>query len=169
MPRSAAYPFAADPSQQLARMDGEEIRELVDGAAYLFTNDYEKALIEQKTGWSRRRDPRPGRRPRDHAGRQGRPDRPARASRADARRRRRRRSAKVDPTGVGRRASAPGFLAASGLGPVAGAGRAARLPPRHATSLETVGTQEYELGRSVFVERFADAYGDEAAAEVARS
>ena len=42
-------PFAADPSQQLARMDGPEIRALIDGATYLFTNDYEKGLVEQKT------------------------------------------------------------------------------------------------------------------------
>jgi len=46
------YPFAADPSQQLARMEGAEIKPLIDGAAYLFTNEYEAALIEQKTGWS---------------------------------------------------------------------------------------------------------------------
>ena len=29
-----------------------EIRRLVDGAEYLFTNEYEAALIEAKTGWS---------------------------------------------------------------------------------------------------------------------
>ena len=40
--RQRGIPFAADPSQQLARMAGEEIRQLVDGAAYLFSNDYEK-------------------------------------------------------------------------------------------------------------------------------
>lgn len=50
--RQRGIPFAADPSQQLARMPGEHIRLLVDGAAYLFSNDYEKGLIEQKTGWS---------------------------------------------------------------------------------------------------------------------
>ncbi len=50
--RYRGIPFAADPSQQLARMHGEEIRVLVDGAAYLFTNEYEAALTEQKTGWS---------------------------------------------------------------------------------------------------------------------
>jgi adenosine kinase len=32
--------------------------------------------------------------------------------------------------------------------------------------IETVGTQEYELRRGHFVERFAKAYGDDAAAEV---
>ncbi len=49
--RFRGYPFAADPSQQLARMDGEEVKPLIDGAAYLFTNEYEAALIEHKTGW----------------------------------------------------------------------------------------------------------------------
>ena len=33
-------------------MPGEHIRLLVDGAAYLFSNDYEKGLLEQKTVWS---------------------------------------------------------------------------------------------------------------------
>jgi adenosine kinase len=50
--RDRGYPFAADPSQQMALMGGEDIKALVDGATYLFTNDYEKALLEQKTGWS---------------------------------------------------------------------------------------------------------------------
>ena len=49
--RARGIPFAADPSQQLARMEGEDIRALIEGAAYLFTNEYEKALIETKTGW----------------------------------------------------------------------------------------------------------------------
>ena len=49
---AAGIPFAADPSQQLARMDGEQTRKLVDGAAYLFSNEYELAMIEQKTGWT---------------------------------------------------------------------------------------------------------------------
>src|SRR3989442_9458117 len=50
--RDLGYPFAADPSQQLARMSGEEVRDLIDGAAYLLTNDYEKELLESKTGLS---------------------------------------------------------------------------------------------------------------------
>jgi adenosine kinase len=32
--------------------------------------------------------------------------------------------------------------------------------------LETVGTQEYDLGRLAFLDRFAQVYGDAAAAEV---
>lgn len=51
--RRIGIPFAADPSQQLARMDdADEIRSLFEGAAFLFGNEYEKALIEQKTGLS---------------------------------------------------------------------------------------------------------------------
>ncbi|MGI8994564.1 MAG: carbohydrate kinase family protein, partial [Nocardioidaceae bacterium] len=50
--RSRGYRFAADPSQQLAWSDGDTIRRLIEGATYLFSNEYEAALIEQKTGWS---------------------------------------------------------------------------------------------------------------------
>src|SRR3954466_8311426 len=50
--RQRGYAFVADPSQQLAFGEGEMIRELVDGAAYLFSNEYESHLIESKTGWS---------------------------------------------------------------------------------------------------------------------
>ena len=46
------YPFAADPSQQLAYMEGDDIKPLIEGATYLFTNEYEAALTEQKTGWT---------------------------------------------------------------------------------------------------------------------
>ena len=50
--RSRSIPFAADFSQQIARMNGDEIRILLEGATYLFSNEYEKGLIESKTGWS---------------------------------------------------------------------------------------------------------------------
>jgi adenosine kinase len=50
--RTRGYPFIADPSQQLAFSEGQLIRDLIDGAAYLFSNEYESHLIEQKTGWS---------------------------------------------------------------------------------------------------------------------
>src|SRR5690242_12457643 len=48
--RERGYPFVADPSQQLARMSGAETRQLIDGAAYLITNDYEADLLRSKTG-----------------------------------------------------------------------------------------------------------------------
>ncbi|MCW2589269.1 MAG: carbohydrate kinase family protein [Mycobacterium sp.] len=47
--RELGLAFAADPSQQLARLSGEEIRKLIGGAAYLFTNDYEWDLLLQKS------------------------------------------------------------------------------------------------------------------------
>src|ERR1700726_3350078 len=50
--RKLGLPFAADPSQQLPRLSGEEISKLIDGATYLFTNDYEWDLLLQKTGWT---------------------------------------------------------------------------------------------------------------------
>jgi adenosine kinase len=50
--RKLGLAFAADPSQQLARLSGEEIRRLIDGATYLFTNDYEWDLLLQKSGWT---------------------------------------------------------------------------------------------------------------------
>ncbi len=50
--RTLGLPFAADPSQQLPRLSGAEIDKLVDGAEYLFTNDYEWELLQSKTGWT---------------------------------------------------------------------------------------------------------------------
>ncbi|MDT5077220.1 MAG: adenosine kinase [Mycobacterium sp.] len=47
--RALGLSFAADPSQQLARLSGEEIRKLIGGATYLFTNDYEWDLLLQKS------------------------------------------------------------------------------------------------------------------------
>ena len=50
--RQRGYRFIADPSQQLAFSEGDLIRDLIDGATYLFSNEYESAMIESKTGWS---------------------------------------------------------------------------------------------------------------------
>src|SRR4051794_19372748 len=50
--RERGYRFAADPSQQIARMSGEELHLLIEGAELLFTNSYEKNLLETKTGLS---------------------------------------------------------------------------------------------------------------------
>lgn len=50
--REAGYAFAADVSQQLALLDRDRVRELVSGARYLFTNEYEHELLKQRTGWS---------------------------------------------------------------------------------------------------------------------
>src|SRR5690606_2552648 len=44
--------FAYDPSQQLARLDGAELMQSIPGAAFLLGNEYELAMIQNKTGWS---------------------------------------------------------------------------------------------------------------------
>jgi adenosine kinase len=160
--RLRGYPFAADPSQQLARMGGPDIRLLVDGAAYLFSNEYEAALTEQKTGWSAG----------DLLERVG--VRITTLGSAGARVERLGErpivvgcpveKAKVDPTGVGD-AFRAGFLATVAWG--LGYERAAQVGAMLATYVvETVGTQEYELSQLDFLGRFADAYGMDAAAEI---
>jgi adenosine kinase len=45
-------PFAYDPSQQIARLSGEELERSVPGAAYLLCNEYELAMVQSKTGWT---------------------------------------------------------------------------------------------------------------------
>ncbi|MBT3239264.1 MAG: carbohydrate kinase family protein [Chloroflexi bacterium] len=44
--------YLYDPSQQLARIDGETIRTGVEGAKFLFVNEYEFGLIQKKSGLS---------------------------------------------------------------------------------------------------------------------
>ncbi len=48
--RGLGIPYLYDPSQQVLRLEGEEIRRDMAGAHFLFVNDYEYGLIEKKTG-----------------------------------------------------------------------------------------------------------------------
>jgi len=50
--REAQIPFLYDPSQQVARLTGEELAAGVDGASILIANDYEMGVLTSKTGWS---------------------------------------------------------------------------------------------------------------------
>jgi adenosine kinase len=161
--RKLGLPFVADTSWQLARVEGADVHELVDGAAYLFSNEYEAALIEQKTGWT----------PAEvlsHVATRvttlgadgarieqaGEPSVPVPGI-ADAR--------MAEPTGAGD-AFRSGFLAAVAWG--LSLERAAQLGNLLAVhALETVGTQEYNLKPGPLADRFAAAYGHAAAAEVA--
>jgi adenosine kinase len=161
--RDRGVSFAADPSQQLAFLDGDAIRPLIEGASYLFTNEYEAALTEQKTGWSAadvlaRVECRvttlgaKGAR----VERNGQP-----AVHVDVPEER----GKADPTGVGD-AFRAGFI--SGLHWSLGDERCAQIGSMLATYvIETVGTQEYSFTRDDFLARFAEAYGAPAASEVA--
>lgn len=48
--RELDIPYLYDPSQQLLRLDGDEIARDMQGAHFLFVNDYEFGLISKKTG-----------------------------------------------------------------------------------------------------------------------
>ncbi len=160
--RDRGYGFIADPSQQLAFGDGDMIRDLIDGADILFSNEYEAALITQKTGWSAEEVLRrvgtwvvtlgkSGVRVEQ----QGSPPFEVAAVPEIAR---------VEPTGVGD-AFRAGFLAALEWG--LSHERAAQLGCLLAVYVvEGVGPQEYSLQRRAFLDRLAAAYGDEAADEV---
>jgi adenosine kinase len=161
--RSRGYRFAADPSQQLARMGRDEIRALVDGATYLFTNEYEAKLTESKTGWSADEIlERVGCRITTLGPRGAIVERKGEDTVSVECPRERRKS---DPTGVGD-AFRAGFVA--GLGWDLSHERCAQLGSLLATYvIETVGTQEYSLYKQRFLDRFAEAYGEPAADEVA--
>ena len=158
--RTRGLPFVSDPSQQLAFGDGGLIRELIDGAEYLVTNEYESHLTAQKTGWSQEeinsrvsyRVTTLGKDGVRISGKDLDEDIVVGAAREVT---------KADPTGVGD-AFRAGFLT----------GVAEGLPLRESAELgsmlatyviETVGTQEYELGTARFLERLAEAYGSESA------
>ncbi len=161
--RQMGIAFAADPSQQMARMSGEEIKLLIDGATYLFMNEYELALAMQKTGWTdaqilERVKHRvitlgsQGAKVETASGEFVQVGCPAEKS-------------KTDPTGVGD-SFRSGFIA--GLAWGLSHERCAQLGAMIATYvIETMGTQEYRFTGAEFVSRFALAYGDEAAAEIA--
>ena len=51
--REAAIPFLYDPSQQVARLTGEDLRAGLEGAFLVIVNDYEFGILRQKTGLSR--------------------------------------------------------------------------------------------------------------------
>ena len=161
--RFRGFPFAADPSQQLARMEGDDIRALIDGAAYLFTNEYEAALTEQKTGWSAdeilsRVECRV-----TTLGPQG--ARIERRGQAAVHVTCPQEEAKADPTGVGD-AFRAGFM--SGLVWGLSDERCAEVGSLLATYvIETIGTQEYALAQQHFLDRIEQAYGADAAADIA--
>jgi adenosine kinase len=160
--RERGYAFVADPSQQLARMSGEDIAGLIDGATYLITNEYEKELLESKTGLSDAavldqvgiRITTLGKEGVRVTGRDIDPVEVPVAQEVRA----------FDPTGVGDGFRA-GFFAARAWGlPIE---RSCQVGSLLATLvLETAGAQEYEARADIVVKRIGESYGDEAAADV---
>ncbi|MEH3138457.1 MULTISPECIES: carbohydrate kinase family protein [Mycolicibacterium] len=160
--RELGLPFAADPSQQLARLDGEQIRRLIDGATYLFTNDYEWDLLLQKSGLSeaqvmgqiKMRVTTLGEKGVDIVGSDGTfvhvgivPE-----------------THQADPTGIGD-AFRAGFLTGRSAG--LSLERSAQLASLVATLvLEATGPQEWTWDRDSAVARITEAFGAEAGAEI---
>jgi adenosine kinase len=143
-------------------MSGADVKGLIESASLLFTNDYEKRLLESKSGLSDAdvlamvdvRVTTLGSQGVEITGRNMDPVRVPAAH----------ESAKVDPTGVGD-AFRAGFLAAQAWG--LNWQRAAQVGSLLATLvLETVGTQEYQVKKPSFLDRLAESYGDDAAADV---
>jgi adenosine kinase len=161
--RKLGLPFAADPSQQLARLSGEEIRGLIDGATYLFTNDYEWDLLLSKTGWTEAdvmaqiglRVTTLGPKGVDLVEPDGTsihvgvvPE-----------------TSQTDPTGVGD-AFRAGFLTGRSAG--LNLERSAQLGSLVAVLvLESTGTQEWHWDHEAAEARLAGAYGEDAAKEIA--
>ncbi|MBK9207369.1 MAG: carbohydrate kinase family protein [Anaerolineales bacterium] len=50
--RELGIKYLYDPSQQVLRLEGAELARDMEGAYFLFCNDYEFGLISKKTGWS---------------------------------------------------------------------------------------------------------------------
>lgn len=50
--KKLGMPYAYDPSQQIARLSGDDLQVSIPGAAYLLCNEYELAMVQSKTGWS---------------------------------------------------------------------------------------------------------------------
>ncbi|NKT12801.1 carbohydrate kinase family protein [Rhodococcus hoagii] len=161
--RLLGVPFAADPSQQLARLSGDDAKKLIQGAKYLFTNEYEWGLLQQKTGLSEEeirsqvglRVTTLGAKGVEIVDADGNwvrvgvvPER-----------------GKVDPTGVGD-AFRAGFLLAHSAG--LSIERSAQLGSLVAVYvLETVGTQEWTFQRDDALKRLTEAYGRDAADDIA--
>ncbi|MFC5287647.1 carbohydrate kinase family protein [Actinokineospora guangxiensis] len=161
--RQRGYRFAVDPSQQMARMDGAAIRSFVEGAEYLFSNDYEWELLRQKTGWTEAevmsrvglRVTTLGEKGVELVSADGTSIHVGAVP----------ETAKSDPTGVGDGFRA-GFLA--GVTQGLGLERSAQLGSLIAVLvLETIGTQEWTFDKATAVTRIAGAYGQEAADEIA--
>ncbi len=161
--RDLGIPFVADVSQQVTRMEGPEIRQLVTGARFLMTNDYELDLLMRKTGWSEgdvaeQVDVRVTTLGEHGVQIAGRATGELKVGVVPE-------TGKVDPTGVGD-AFRAGFLAATSSG--LSLERAAQLGCLIAVQvLETEGGQDWIWDRTRGVERLRDAYGPDAAAEIA--
>jgi adenosine kinase len=160
--RANGVRFAADPSQQLARLPDEEIRGLLDGADILFSNAYEAAMLESKTGWSATEvlakvGTRVTTRGADGVVIERQGDDPLSIGAVPA-------ATLAEPTGVGD-AFRAGFLSGQAWG--LSLERSAQVGALLATlCVETLGPQEYTVDAATAHDRLAAAYGEAAATEI---
>lgn len=160
--RESGIPFAADPSQQLALLDGDQSAQLIEGATYLFSNEYEWGLLHEKTGLTEAEIAQKVGIRVTTLGKNGalvvdRDGTEVKVGVVPV-------TERVDPTGVGD-AFRAGFLTghASGLS----VERAAQLGSLTAALvLETMGTQEWTLDCDNALERLTQTYGPKAAADI---
>ena len=161
--RELGLAFAADPSQQLARLSGEQIRGLIGGAAILFTNDYEWDLLLSKSGWTEA----------DVMAQIGLRVTTLGAKGVDV----------VEPDGTtirvgvvpetqpggpdGCRRCVPGWIPDRPAAPAWASSASAQLGSLVAVLvLESTGTQNWTWNRATGIERLKDAYGAAAASEI---
>lgn len=160
--RESGIPFAADPSQQLALLDGDQSAQLIEGATYLFSNEYEWALLQEKTGLTEAEIVQKVGIRVTTLGKNGvlvvdSDGTEVKVGAVPV-------TERVDPTGVGD-AFRAGFLTghASGLS----VERAAQLGSLIAALvLETTGTQEWTLDSGNALERLTQSFGPKAAADI---
>jgi adenosine kinase len=163
--RRLGMPFVYDPSQQVARLAGDDLLAGLEGAFLLVTNDYEAGILLQKTELSREElEERVPVLVTTHgadgstisvAGPRGRErhDVPAARLRAPA----------VDPTGVGD-AFRAGLLRGIRIGASWDvAGRIGSVAA--AVVLETLGPQPPRYGADEFLSRYVATFGDDKALE----
>jgi adenosine kinase len=135
---------------------------LIDGADYLFMNEYESSLIEKKVGWNtdelmKRVGTVVTTLGAKGARIQSKHETIATVACPPE-------SERIDPTGVGDSFRA-GYLAAHSWGLIPE--RCAQVGSMLATYvIETVGTQEYTFTNKEFVQRFSSFYGASSASEI---
>ncbi len=154
--RQLGIPYGYDPSQQIARLSGADLLESIPGATYLLCNEYELAMILNKTGWSLNQLCSEVRVLVNTLGKEG--SRiyveetllevpAARVERA------------VDPTGAGDAYRGGLFAALLAALPWEVAGRVASLCGAYA--LEQRGTTTHRFTPEEFIERYTENYGQE--------
>ena len=162
--RELGIPFVYDPSQQVARLDGDDLLAGLEGASMLIGNEYELGVIEKKTGLSESELAAKvpalvitrGEEGATIALRGGSPEEPggARTLRIPAAKL---RTEALDPTGVGD-AFRSGLVASRLRGlPWGEAGRVGAVAA--VLCLETLGPQPRRWALDELLERYAESFG----------